>query len=1112
MQLWTTEPSATPLPSALRILAVLLACGLALACRPSVSIAEQGPHGVFVDLPTQELAPICRTSGNRIVVAFAHPPGYAEPVPSETVRSIVRRMNWKISDQSSQSSSGQRAARMAVDCTVGNAIQVHEIEVTNYKSATIQEAARKTLYGYPSTEDQAPAGTDAVKYLIFAPKGGEYGITQLREGYAVGHKLDAVKSRLNQNATTTALTVIGGGPAGWGEHTAIHELFHALGATQGGFKQTSPLAPYSSYLGHCVDGTDIMCYEDGSGHAPWGTYTWTRCPYETYATPVKVPIDCGSDTYFDAAPEPGSWLAEYWNLAGRENPYLSAVPTAAVSAVTNPATSVTSRKAILEGAVTPNGDYAFYKFEYGTTTAYGASAPVAGSSKTPGAMVGVTGYGDSPVSVSAQLSGLTPNTTYHYRIIAKNDGGQVVTGADKVFTTTRAPIAVTEAALLDPENPTGATLRGTVDANGLPTTYQFEYGTTTAYGEKAPVPAKDVTSGALEGGLWHVKVPVSGLKEGTTYHARLVATNQDGSGDVGQDITFKTPSQLPKIFPATNVTSTSATLRGTYDFMGVTGVDLAAYLFEYGTTENYGSRAGITIFPGGGVGFVEAETTLQDLKPNTTYHFRLVAGTEKPIVRYNSPDEVFTTTTISTNPATGIDATHATLHGLVNPEGVETTYHFEYDTSPYDASQGPHGTSVPMPSASIGSGFENVAVEETLSGLEPATEYHYRVVAKNANGTHYGGDQAFTTWGNWTTHATVDPKADATEASLEAVSCKSSVCVAAGRDAEEDKAFGELWLGGQWVSLFNESGFSGTPKDVSCTSVSSCLVVGDDPSEKAVVERWSAAFGMWESPGLWGRTELPPVSPAGASTFGLEGVSCTAANACTAVGWYVKEGTRRPLVERWNGSSWSVQETPSPGTGNADLRGVSCASATFCMAVGLIGSQSFAMTWNGVSWSLSNVAVPAGASSSALTEVSCTSTTSCHTVGSYKESSGYRKTLAETWNGSTWSVVSTPNPSGAKGANLLGISCSAANACIASGYYNTVLTENSELLVAERKTLAQVWDGSKWAIQSSPNPSGRAISALNAVSCVSAASCHAVGSAQTSAGGTEMVTLGARYD
>src|SRR5207249_2402718 len=153
------------------------------------------------------------------------------------------------------------------------------------------------------------------------------------------------------------------------------------------------------------------------------------------------------------------------------------------------------------------------KFEYGTSTSYGSSAPC---SKLPGS-------GTSPVEVSASVTALSPNTTYHFRVSATSAGG-TSKGSDETFKTLpNPPTSVTEAASAVTQ--TSATLHASVLPNGVEVTEcRLEYGTTTAYGSSAPC--------APPPGSGTSPVPVSAalesLAEGTTYHFRVAATSAGG--------------------------------------------------------------------------------------------------------------------------------------------------------------------------------------------------------------------------------------------------------------------------------------------------------------------------------------------------------------------------------------------------------------------------------------------------------------------------------------------------------------------------------------------------------------------------------------------------------
>jgi hypothetical protein len=118
---------------------------------------------------------------------------------------------------------------------------------------------------------------------------------------------------------------------------------------------------------------------------------------------------------------------------------------------------------------------------------------------------------------------------------------------------------------------------------------------------------------------------------------------------------------------------------------------------------------------------------------------------------------------------------------------------------------------------------------------------------------------------------------------------------------------------------------SGTPTDISCTVADACTLVGYDnsnyPVSTPVAERWNGS--SWVS-----QTPLNPPNPGGIGSR-LLGVSCASARICTAVGY-----SHRTLVEVWNGSTWSVQPTPTPNDSLGQLNAVSCARSGPCLAVG----------------------------------------------------------------------------------------------------------------------------------------------------------------------------------
>jgi hypothetical protein len=176
--------------------------------------------------------------------------------------------------------------------------------------------------------------------------------------------------------------------------------------------------------------------------------------------------------------------------------------------------------ATLNGTVDANGRATTWFFEYGTSTGYGARTPVQSA-----------GSGTTARGVAAAVSGLRSGRIYHYRLVARSDAG-TSRGADRTLSTFGAPTTVTRPASSLTHN--SARLNGTVTANGLQTTWFFEYGTSTRYG------ARTRTRSAGRGTRpVNVSVPITRLRVATTYHYRLVARNSRGTRR-GANVTFTT--------------------------------------------------------------------------------------------------------------------------------------------------------------------------------------------------------------------------------------------------------------------------------------------------------------------------------------------------------------------------------------------------------------------------------------------------------------------------------------------------------------------------------------------------------------------------------------------
>ena len=330
---------------------------------------------------------------------------------------------------------------------------------------------------------------------------------------------------------------------------------------------------------------------------------------------------------------------------------------------------------------------------------------------------------------------------------------------------------------------------------------------------------------------------------------------------------------------------------------------------------------------------------------------------------------------------------------------------------------------------------------------------------------------------------------------LEDVSCTSSTaCTAVGEFGNTSfKTFllAEGWNGTKWQTqeVPTPTGAKSYHlHGVSCTSSTACTAVGVFQTSKLVeeplAERWNGTS--------WSIQEPP--KPKGASFIVLYSVSCASSMECMAVGYFLNGSEKAvPLAERWNGTSWSIQEPPTPkGAIFSDLSHLSCTSSTACIAIGFFQPSPgvdvpYSEAWNGTSWSVKETAKPAESEYVILSGVSCTSSTACTVVGQFENASKERVPLAERWNGTTWSVQEPPNPTGVKYGHLTGVSCVSSTSCIAIGSFETLEPEY------ERLPLAESWNGTTWSVQEPPVPTGALLGELPNMSCTSSAECTAIG-------------------
>jgi len=352
------------------------------------------------------------------------------------------------------------------------------------------------------------------------------------------------------------------------------------------------------YAGTTTEGVIIQWSTDGATWTSAGT-TWMR-----YSTTAQWVINT-QNLPMGAENQPTLYIAFLFNSNFGNDCHMDIIHVKGTGAALPPtvtttaATNILASTATLNGTVNANGTSTAVSFQYGLTVAYGST--VAGV-PTP-----VTG--NSATAVLANISGLSPNTLYHYRCV-----GGATNGNDMTFTTANAPPTVVTTAATNILTNT-ATLNGTVNPNGVSSTVSFDYGLTIAYGTNiAGVPSPVTGSSPVA-----VAVNIAGLTPGTLYHFRVNGTNVGGTTN-GNDMTFTTSAVPPTVVTtaATGVGGTSATLNGTINPNSAPTTSG----FDYGLSIGYGSSvAGVPLnLSGNTVQAVNAAIT--GLTNNSVYHFR----------------------------------------------------------------------------------------------------------------------------------------------------------------------------------------------------------------------------------------------------------------------------------------------------------------------------------------------------------------------------------------------------------------------------------------------------------------------------------------------------------
>lgn len=283
---------------------------------------------------------------------------------------------------------------------------------------------------------------------------------------------------------------------------------------------------------------------------------------------------------------------------------------------------------------------------------------------------------------------------------------------------------------------TRATLNGSVNPDGVELSECFfEWGVGTAFDQTAPCAETPAEIGSGKSPV-AVHADITNLQpNGTQYRFRLVAVNPESEA-TGSNVTFTTPDTVVTE-AASGVSNSEATLNGTVDPDGL----LTECEFEWGLTNEYGETvpcAESAAEIGTGTSPVPVHADISGLHPGTVYHFRLVATNPNgPIF---AKDKTLQTLgpVVSKTWVEDVIYKEAKLKAEIDPEGAETTYHFEYGTTEAYGSE--------TPESIAGSDSSVHEVTAAIAGLAPGTDYHFRVIATSADGVNVGPDRVLTTY------------------------------------------------------------------------------------------------------------------------------------------------------------------------------------------------------------------------------------------------------------------------------------------------------------------------------------------------------------------------------
>jgi hypothetical protein len=454
--------------------------------------------------------------------------------------------------------------------------------------------------------------------------------------------------------------------------------------------------------------------------------------------------------------------------------FKTAIPLEAPVNAKVKAGSVTATTVEVEGELNPGkerkAEPGTYEFIYRVSSISAAPTAECEESRAPEPAETASGAVKEAVG-PLKLEHLQPDAKYTFCLRVRNEAGEEATGAPVTFNTPPAPPSIESEssshvapsqANPHPSAAREVRLEGLVNPNNELTECHFQYGTEALLETRVTTTLCEPGSFPAAFGGQAVALNVGGLEANKTYYYRILAKSAAGETKgteiepIKSFVTERFP-ETPEKTAATQVFGTTATLSGELRPGGGEFTEEPGhyeFLYRASATECTGAGQKAAPVPAGvaaGNPQERVSEELTGLQPDTEYAFCLLVRNEAGEVSLPSAPVMFTTLSqsepvISGTSATEATATAAKLNAQVNPGGAETTYHFEYDTSPYTIGA-PHGQSTPE-SPSIGADNSLHPATAAIRGLQTGTTYHYRLVATNLKsppGGTDGPDETFTT-------------------------------------------------------------------------------------------------------------------------------------------------------------------------------------------------------------------------------------------------------------------------------------------------------------------------------------------------------------------------------